>query len=149
MGRRKVFSDDYHSQSVRLDQDDADYIQHKGRGASFNEALRNCVKLLRDMEAEGLAEIRGYFQPNEWKFLANVLKGDEQPIASKNELCRRVMRIRLLVVLTSYFGIEPAKIVDKIQALNACHVTAITQRIFDYWNNGEPQGVDINDWSRY
>lgn len=139
----------YSQQSFRLSYDDRVYISYKGRGKSTNEALNICIRLLREMESEGLAEIRGYLEPGEWKYIANVLKGSEEPIASKNELTRRVMDIKMFEVLASYYGVEPAKLSDKIQGLNSCHVLAISQRCHEYWLFGEPQGVTIDEWARY
>ena len=133
--------------TCRIDPDDWDYIFNTGRGRSFNSAMKYFIRIVRDMEAEGLAEIRGYFMANEWKFMADALKRHTEPIWSKNELQLHIMNIRHMEAKSSYYGVEPAALCEKISALTAVHVLALTQRIHEFWERSE--AVSMDEWARY
>lgn len=133
--------------TCRIDPDDWNYVYAKGRGRSFNSAIRFFVHILRDLEAEGLAELRGYFEPKEWKFMADAMKRNTEPIWSKNELQRIIMDIRNMEATASYYDVIPAKLVDKIANLNSIHVLAVTQRVHEFWERSE--GVTMDEWARY
>ena len=136
-----------HGTTVRLEKDDWNYIYSKGRGRTFNQAIKFFVHIMRDIEAEGLAEIRGYFRPNEWKFMAEALKRSTEPIWAKNELIRLIMEIRNMEATSSYYDVKPALLCDKIRGLNAVHVLAVTQRVHEFWLRSE--GVSFDEWAQY
>lgn len=136
-----------HGTTVRLEPDDWRYVYSKGRGRSFNHALNYFIGILRQMEAEGLAEIRGYFEPKEWKFMADALKNNTQPICNKQELQRLIMDIRNMEAKSSYYEVSPAELCDKIAGINAVHVLAITQRVHEFWHHSE--AVTMDEWARY
>lgn len=133
--------------TCRIEADDWNYIWTVGRGKNFNAALRYFVHIIRYLEAEGLAEIRGYFEPKEWKFMADVLKDRNEPVWEKNELIRAVMEIRHMEAKTSYYGVEPAALCDKIRQLNSIHVLALTERVYQFWHRSEL--VKMDEWARY
>ena len=133
--------------TCRIDPDDWDYVFKKGRGRIFNAAMNILIRIVRGMEAEGLAEIRGYFGANEWKFMADALKKHTEPIWDKNELQLYIMNIANMEVKSSYYGVVPAELCDKIRALTAVHVLALTQRIHEFWERSE--AVSMDEWARY
>lgn len=133
--------------TCRVDPVDWQYIYDKGCGASFNKALRFFIGMVRDIEAEGLAEVRGYFEPQEWKFMADALKDRVEPLWNKHELSRIVMNIKNMEAASSYYGVKPSKLCDKINELNSIHVLAVTQRIHEFWHRSE--FVTMNEWAQY
>lgn len=132
---------------LQLEDDERNYIFEKGRGDTMTKAMHYFVRVLRGLEGEGLNEIRGYFAHNEWKFLADALKDDPDPIWSKEELIRRVMRIRNMETTASFYNVVPKDLCEKISALNGCHVFAITARVHEFWERS--QLVSMDEWAQY
>ena len=133
--------------TCRILPDDYNYIYAKGRGRSWNAALRDFIQLVRDLEGEGLAELRGYFTPAEWMFMADALKSTDGPFWSRNELQRQIMEIRHMEAKSSYYGVEPAKLCEKVAPLSPINVLALTQRIHDFWYFSD--AVTMAEWARY
>lgn len=133
--------------TCRLDNDEWLYVYNKGFGHTFNESLRYFIRYVRDMEGEGLAELRGYFTPNEWKYMADALDNCSQPIWSRNELSRKVMEIRNLEAKRSYYNIDLSELCEKISSLSPIHVMVVSQRIHEFWDRS--QAVTMDEWSKY
>lgn len=141
------FSDAAKEFTIRIEPDDWEYIYNKGRGRTYNKAFAIFIRLMRGIEAEALAELRGYFTADEWKFLAEALKKQREPFTSKEELQRLVMMIKNLEATSSYYNVRPADICEKISGLSSAHVLVITERVNEFWHRSE--AVSFNDWAQY
>lgn len=141
------FSDAAKEFTIRIEPDDWEYIYNKGRGRTYNKAFAVFIRLMKGIEAEALAELRGYFTADEWKFLAEALKKQREPFTSKEELQRLVMMIKNLEATSSYYNVRPVDICEKISGLSSAHVLAITERVNEFWHRSE--AVSFNDWAQY
>lgn len=147
MGNFVFFSDAAREAKIRFEPDDFAYVNNKGRGRTFNKAMAIFIRLMREIEAEALAELRGYFTNGEWCFMAEALKNQREPIASKNELSRLIMMVQNMETTSSYYGVVPAELCDKIMALQSVHVLAISERVNEFWHRSEL--VTMREWAEY
>lgn len=146
--RKSYFSDGTKEARVRFEWDDYNYIRNKATSEhTFNKCLAIYIRLMREIEGEALAELRGYFKPNEWKFIADALKQCRELQASKNELQRQIMMIQNLEAKSQFYQVVPTELCEKIAALSSIHVLCVYQRVNEFWNRSTL--VSMDEWARF
>ena len=146
--RHSYFSDNTKEARIRFEWDDYYYIRNKAHSdRTFNKCLSIFIRLMREIEGEALAELHGYFQPNEWKFMAEALKQCRELQASKNELQRQVMMIQNMEAKSQFYHVVPTELCEKIATLSSIHVLCIYQRVNEFWHRSE--FVSMDEWARF
>lgn len=141
--------------NVSLETEDADFLAQGFR--YMNEGLKYYMTAMRILYSEAESELRGFFNPGEWEYIARCLRGvegvlgrnytDVSAALSKDDLCRTLRQCRqrdkaLLCNVNAY------ELCDKIRDnLTSLHVMVIRRRVFDFWYSGK--GEDIEAWAAY
>lgn len=142
------FSDNTKDARVRFEWDDYKYLRNKAPSErTFNKCLATFIRIMREIEGEALNELRGYFKPNEWKFMAEALKDCRELQCSKNELQRQVMLIQNMEARAQFYQVVPAELTEKIATLSSVHVLCIYQRVNEFWHRSE--FVSMDEWAKF
>lgn len=132
--------------SVRMSERDYEYLTHLSEEGSINQGVSNASRILSAMEGQALYELRGVFEPGEWKYMADMLKNiplTEERKVQITELNRLITDPRGLIALKGKYRIDPYEITSKLHRLTGIHSFAITRRIERFW-----QTVDgLSDYS--
>ena len=134
---------------VKLTYEERMYI-HKREDWTDPDGIRWCIDTLQELEDEALKDLAVIkpFTPNEWQYLAAVLK-DRRPspklICSAGFLAECVIDAKNMVTATSLYEVNPYDIRDKIYGLSALHVVAVWNRIDNYWRFNM---VDFSLWAQ-
>lgn len=124
----------------------------KQLGGSVNAGLVFALGLSDAISAAGLAELRGYFKPHEWRFLASTTMAavPRTPLAatSVDDLCRVISNSKNKKAGAILYGVDVSAFCKKLRDnLSAVHVYAIWMRIKDYVLHEEE--VEMKEWAEF
>lgn len=133
--------------TLRLPQDVADYINKNGEGMTYG--VLSIVETLRRHERYADMELRGRFTPEEWKFLADSLNGTmtlDDFRFTPSALVAHNEDSQLYDGTADKWGVDLAKLNEKVAALTATQTEALYRRIEKFWEHPE---ADLELWAQY
>lgn len=113
-----------------------------------NLSEMNTHKVLIDT----VANLKGKFTPNEWKFMANTLNGT---------MFRPEQRIEPLMLVYEFkdaqiydgtadkWGVDIEALNAKVIALTASETDAVISRVEKYWGNCYGPGFKLEEWAKF
>lgn len=124
--------------AVRFSLADRRYLQSlDSNNSAVGTGAQNAVNILRGIEANGLAELRGVFTPNEWHAVADMLRGHStDDIHTRNDMFVVIDSPEFNATYRSY-RVDINTYRDKIQTLNCAQVFALMRRVYRYWEDVE------------
>lgn len=140
--------------SIRISERDYTYLTQLSDELSINQGVCAAARILSSMEGQALYELRGVFEPGEWKYMAEMLRGiplSEERKVQITELNRLLADPRGLIHLKTKYGIDPYAITSKLHRLTGIHSFAITRRIEHFYQSAgdNPPIEDFNAWAQY
>lgn len=133
--------------TLRLPQDIADYIASNGN--SVTEGIKKVVNLLQRHERHADMDLRGIFEPKEWKFLVDSLNGtivQDDFRFSREALVANNEDSDMYEGAAARWGVELKKLNEKCMRLSASQVEALYRRIEKYW---ESPDAELEQWSNF
>lgn len=109
-------------------------------------------KANQEFSIDAVANLKGKFTPNEWKFMADTLNGT---------MFRPEQRIEPLMLVYEfkdaqiYDGTADKRGVDievlnaKVMALTAEETDAVISRIEKFWDNCYRPGFNLEEWAKF
>lgn len=124
----------------------------KQQGGTVNAGLVYALGLSDAIAAAGLADLRGYFTPSEWLFLASTTMDGipRTPLAatSVDELCRVISNSKNKKAGALLYGVDVSAFCERLRAdLSTVHVYAIWARIKDY--DLHQDEVELREWAEF
>jgi hypothetical protein len=119
------------------------------KGCSFNGQINEALRKVSAIERASMSELRSVFSPEEWKALADSLKGtlvNDVFRYSADALATHTEDSNLYESLGAKWEIDIKAMCDKIRTLSAAQVDALYRRIEDLWEHPE---TDIDEWAKF
>lgn len=132
--------------TIRIPEDLASWLSVQGE--SMNQTIVDQLNNARLSRAYGLAELKGKFTPNEWKFFADSLNGTivkDQLRYIKGVLIASCEDSEALDCTASKCGVNLEVLKEKIYSLAASQVEALYSRVESFWVNSG----DLDKWAEY
>lgn len=126
---------------------DVEYLLTQAGGVSITAGMNILIQRQMALESAGLMALVRKFTPDEWKFMAVILKVTpmrDELFMDKNVLCKMILDCRTLDFLVDMYQVGTDQIIAKISLLNELQTMALNCRIRDLWNK-YPIGKEIPD----
>ena len=116
------------------------------------------IRIIRRLYGDAESELRGFFAPNEWEYIARCLRGldctkgrnryDTATATSKADLCR-VLRQTSNHARAELCGVDAYALCDRIMgSLGALHVLVVRRRVYELWSMPRPE-ESLPMWCQY
>ena len=142
--------------NLLLEYEDLEFLSVGFTGAPMG-IIYYC-RIMRRLYADAESELRGFFSPNEWEYIARCLRGlelvtgknrfDSSGATSKSELCR-VLRQTSNQARAELCGVDAYALCDRIMgSLGALHVLVVRRRVYELWSMPRPE-ESLPMWCQY
>jgi len=119
-------------------------------GKSVASGIAWALNALRAITANAERDLKGYFTPDEWKYMAYIMREESAQEAANQ--CSPDILINMLrnpkELFAGYITCDPMELSNKIEGLLCSHVLAIWVRVDHYWRFNDKQ-ISLDDWAKF
>lgn len=133
--------------TLRISNEDAAMLNELGDGF-INRGINTLIAKMRVLATFADNEIKGIFTYNEWKFLADSMKGsviDESLRYSAENLAYHNCDAQTYDKTGDKWNVNITELNNKVKSLTSAQVDAVYRRIERFFE----QSPDIEAWARY
>lgn len=138
------------NQNIPLTSDEREKFKILGKG-NLTWGVRCCYEIISVLYSTGLADLRGFFNEAEWKFMWHVMSLDLPDHATMYtqtaHLCSLIVKPENVSKVAKYYGVDAMDIRDRVwESFHPMHTFALWWRVQElkYGSGGE-----LEDWAKF
>jgi hypothetical protein len=134
--------------SMRIPETLLEYVQLENQ--SLNASLVAALSRLRVIRLTAMSELKGYFTPDEWIFIADGLNGtlvDDTFSCSVSAFIAHCEDSEKYESTATRHNVDLNAFVEKVKKLHGANIEAIYRRAQQFWQDS--MNVDLSEWAKF